>query len=453
MSAVAGGGGGHSGTNWYAHDVAEMWAMLKDQQTDNHWRQVAGWKKTYQLTDAHLGWLGKYRDDLVAAWSPEKSTAAKAYVERLDQLIENVRQTHEAAVANYTVTSTAIGAIGMARSELKQVYDDYVAQQDARDPTPSGTSSTAPSTAPSRTPSPLPGPPAANKAEIERLNAKARQIMSKLSGELSLAQVRLQPPPVYTQRRTIKVPNGDSDAYGGTGSPPPPIPPIMTMSTATYSAPTHGPAPGPAATVPAPTAPGAGPILGGAGPSAAPPTVAPAPPAVITPAPTQPLGGLMPTVPGPGMVPAPGYGSGTPFNPVTGSPIKPGTGGVAGTPRAMPPGGIIGGAPGAGLGQPGIGASAARRINPIGGLIGGNGAGSRPISIGADGTRGAFGTGRSPVGGLSGGHQEPHRGAGEPGQRWDPDNPWELTEGVAPVVLPAAEVRRIDPGPAIGLHR
>jgi hypothetical protein len=33
---------------------------------------------------------------------------------------------------------------------------------------------------------------------------------------------------------------------------------------------------------------------------------------------------------------------------------------------------------------------------------------------------------------------------------WDPDNPWETEEGVAPVVLPPAEAGRLDPGPAIG---
>jgi hypothetical protein len=36
---------------------------------------------------------------------------------------------------------------------------------------------------------------------------------------------------------------------------------------------------------------------------------------------------------------------------------------------------------------------------------------------------------------------------------WDPDNPWETDEGVAPVVLPARETGRIDPGPTIGLDR
>jgi hypothetical protein len=123
------------------------------------------------------------------------------------------------------------------------------------------------------------------------------------------------------------------------------------------------------------------------------------------------------------------------FNPTTGSLMKPGTGGVAGVPRAMPPGGMIGGVPGAGLGQPGAGASAARRINPVGGMIGGGGSGT------------------TPMGGAAGGHRGRGQSEDENAKRWDPDNPWETDEGVAPVVLPPRAVRRIDPGPAIGFDR
>jgi hypothetical protein len=38
-------------------------------------------------------------------------------------------------------------------------------------------------------------------------------------------------------------------------------------------------------------------------------------------------------------------------------------------------------------------------------------------------------------------------------QDWDPDNPWETDEGVAPVMMPGRDNRRIDPGPAIGYNR
>jgi hypothetical protein len=36
---------------------------------------------------------------------------------------------------------------------------------------------------------------------------------------------------------------------------------------------------------------------------------------------------------------------------------------------------------------------------------------------------------------------------------WDPDNPWEVAEGVTPVVEAPGETGPIDPGPAIGGRR
>jgi hypothetical protein len=35
--------------------------------------------------------------------------------------------------------------------------------------------------------------------------------------------------------------------------------------------------------------------------------------------------------------------------------------------------------------------------------------------------------------------------------KWDPDNPWEINEGVPPILSPT-KPQRVNPGPAIGLH-
>jgi len=183
-------------------------------------------------------------------------------------------------------------------------------------------------------------------------------------------------------------------------------------------------------------------ILGGVGspPSTTPPTagVVPLPP---SPDGAAPLNGHQPFPPVAGFIPGDvrpieppsartgvGRGTGLPPDGVLRSsdPVREGT-------RATASGGIIGGVP-AGSSRP------PRRINPIG-----RGAGSR---------RGIAG-GMSPSGHLSGlygqGIPAPpgSRSAGRE-KPWDPDNPWETEEGVAPVLLPARE-KRIDPGPVIGL--
>jgi hypothetical protein len=463
---IADGGGGYSGTNFWAYEVEDMWAMLKDHETDNHWKQISGWQKSFELTSTHLFRLKDYRDNLVQAWSPKKSNAAKAYVDRLDYLIESVQQTYDTAISNYTTASGAIGALTTARYELEQVYNDYMKKKRAANS--SSNSGSIPSSE-IMTPSPSPSPSGvsrADQAELDRLTDRARGIMFSLGSELSLAQVQLKTPPTY-KPATFIGDQGNPDVYGGGGATPPPaIPPIMTVPTGGYTTPAHSAPPPPIHPVPAPTAPSAGPILGG-GPvlggvgtplPPAPPPVTALPPNVITP-PTVPappvVGGPLPPIP-PGL-PGPGYGGGhstgigptTGINPATGSLFKPGAGGLPGAPRPMPPGGMIGGTPGAGLGQPGALTGPARRINPVGGMIGGERTSSGMTPMG--GAQGATGTGRSPMGPTGrAGHR---RNDEEHGQHWDPDNPWQTDEGVAPVVLPAQEVGRIDPGPAIGFDR
>jgi hypothetical protein len=81
------------------------------------------------------------------------------------------------------------------------------------------------------------------------------------------------------------------------------------------------------------------------------------------------------------------------------------------------------------------------RINPPGGMIGGP----------AGATGGVARPGQAA--GMPAGRSAKRRDRDEPVQHWDPDNPWETEEGVAPVVLPPEAPRRHDPGPAIGQGR
>ena len=112
--------------------------------------------------------------------------------------------------------------------------------------------------------------------------------------------------------------------------------------------------------------------------------------------------------------------------------------------RPMPPGGVIGGMPGAGLAQPATGSRAAARVNPVGGVINSSSSHGRSGPIG-------HGTAPGQLVANAGGRNSGRRNDPEEALRWDPDNPWETAEGVSPVVLPDAE-QRVDPGPAIGLH-
>ncbi|GIG85729.1 hypothetical protein Pen02_06650 [Plantactinospora endophytica] len=463
-------GGGGSGqisgtTNWTSQNVPQMWALLANQQTDTHWQHVSGWRKTSELSSLHLSRLKQYRDNLMEAWPPERSEASRAYVSRLDYLIQTVQGVYDTAVANQQTLTGVTQALWEYRRDLEEINREYEAKAKAKEQYDAAVLA--------NNGKPPTGQQPTTQADLEDLNWRGRHVMYGLSSELATAQVQLRKPPVYKNPKGSKDESESGGGSGGSsamgGSSPPVLPPVVPMPAgggASYSPP---PTPAIHTVVPTPPAPSTGPILGGTGPIA-PPAVPPTPPSVIPPPPPTTGPGLPPPPVPPGLPPgtrppgmpsgakppglSPGYPTTSVMPPGTG-PNKAGLGPNVLGPRAMPPGGLIGGAPGTGLSQPTAGTGGARRINPVGGVIGGSG--SAPI--GSAGVKSSMGAGRSAMGtshayGMGSGSRASSPSREEENSRhWDPDNPWETDEGVAPVVMPTRENGRIDPGPAIGYKR
>lgn len=456
------GGGRTSGqTDWHLMDVNSMWACLQDHDTTNHWKQVAGWRKVCDLAQIHLGRLQEYRRGLAEAWPPETSAASGTYLAQLDDLIAKVRHTHDAAAANYTALSAATQAIGTTRAELRKIHEEYATklqQKQAYDATAADPKAIMGSRV---VESPV------TDSDLERLNVQARAMMFNLSGELQQAQATLQKPPP-PPRRAGHQPN-DADAYG-TSTQGPAIPPIVAVPMTPTNPPRlqvgNGPSSG---HTPVQTPSGVGPVLGGTSSALTPATASP----------NSPVAGTPPLAP---PATSPGLASGFPVGPVSDptsrrfGATKPqiGTGNLPKGPtpptasRPMSPG-LIGGMSGMGVNQPGPTQNSPRRVNPIGGVIGGGGAGTAPS--GGAGSRPGAGRGPSatlgisPVGGAPGLTTPPgiqstalrpnsRRGAdNDNAPPWDPDHPWETDKGVAPVVRPPSDEGPIDPGPAIGFSR
>jgi hypothetical protein len=464
----AAGGGGYGGTDWFSFDVTWMWGRISDQKTDAHDEVSLGWKRTAELTSTHLGRVQLYRDNLAAAWPPEKSKASAAYVAQLDDLIASLTETQAAASANYTAFSSVASTLSIARSKLEPIYREYVANQTsiaqwqakkdaAANTTTTPSSSSTPTPSPSPQASPVPTSPPVSADHQEQLNNQARAIMFDLSSTIISGQTELQKPKPYEPAwQTVE----ESPKSGGDGTSGPVVPPVIPMpapasggSTSSSHVSTSFPttaAPSPATTVPTGGTGGVGPILTGIQPSP-PPTITP-PPIGGLPSPppiSSPLPGVITP---PGLTPGLGGGFG-PGSKLPGGGLKPGTG--TGRMTAMPSGGVIGAKPGSGMigqmpsGSRVPGSGSAGRVNPVGGVIGSQAEtagrpGGRP-GAGAGGMNGQHG---SMVGQQ--GRGRGRRGEGETSTHWDPDNPWATDEGVDPVVLPPSEPGPIDPGPAIG---
>lgn len=440
-----------------------MWACLQDHDTANHWKQVAGWRKVCDLAQTHLGRLQQYRRGLAAAWPPETSAASRTYLAELDELIDKVQRTHDAAAANYTALSAATQAIGTTRAALQKIYEEYATKFQQKQAYESMVAD----------PKAVMGnrvtePPVAD-GDLERLNVQARSMMFNLSGELQQAQATLQKPPPRPAPRVDEEGAGTTTAVA-LAPIVPPIVPVPIRPPARIPSSIDSSASSPDSRLPATG--GVGPVLGGA-------TAVPVPTVGDLPRGQQ-LGHVnqasgMAQPPTLGGIPNASNVLRSPTEqraPGLPSPNEPRTNGVTTptTPRTMPPSGLIGGSPGLGFGQPNSGAAAPRRVNPIGGVIGGGsagtaptgGAGSRPSAPRASGTIG----GMSPIGGAPGTGANRQTGTPpvRPGRwvyggsdsesdRWDADYPWRTEQGVAPVVLPPDEDGPIDPGPALGLPR
>jgi hypothetical protein len=439
LSASDNGGGG---TAFYSMDVPTMWALVANQDTTAHYEMLSGWQKSYELILEHLAQVQNYRENLVAAWPPEKSPASAAYVAQLDDLVTHLQKTYDAAIANHTAFAGATLSLSLSRNDLKVIYDQYTANQaklDAFNAAPKPLSS-GKAVAP-------PLKPPVTAGQQEQLNNQARVLMSQLSTDLVQAQTSLTTPPEFLPPTFI---DDKEKVYVQTFTPPV-IPPIVPTDSDFVSSSSHGTSAHSVGSsihaVEPPATTGVrqpGLVLGG----------------VNSPLPITPLtnggGPILPT----GGGPLPNVIAQPPIlPPVSSSPFTPGlTPTSAGTMRSIPgeaigrigpadgvrpmsPGGVIGGTPG--VGQPAIGRGSAQRVNPVGGVINNSTAkpGSGPRGSGSS----TPGQAMSSASGRAG-----RRGESDDSTIWDPDNPWKTAKGVSPVVMPIGE-QRVDPGPAIGL--
>ncbi|MBB4696775.1 hypothetical protein [Paractinoplanes abujensis] len=458
--------------------IQAMQGYIQNPSTEQHYELLTGWKRSADLINEHRWQVANYRDNLAAAWPPDKNAAAEAYITRLNELIDNLDETYEAAIANHDAFASATLSISLAQKEMNEIAQEYQANEQAL---ATFTASQQPSTTsgqPTPTPSPSGEQPPVAPGRQEALHQRAVTLLNGVSSDLAMAQVKIQTPRPYRPNLGREETKG-SDGGGGYAAPPiPPITPSFGSDAASSSKTIRPPAAFPTSpnvappSAPLPPAQQPGLILGGTAPTAPTAPVAGLPPG------TPPVSGTPGPTPGPGLLPP----SPSSFVPTGTSPLGPpavGPGGRnAGLPRegairpsgpasggmhVMPPGGVIGGAPGIGVAQPGGARPGAQRVNPIGGVIGGGTPGSGVIGGGTPGGRVAGAGGRANGAGITGQHVGTTGPYGQTGARntsrrdqddqmhWDPDNPWQTATGVDPVVLPPRD-QRIDPGPAIGLN-
>lgn len=109
---------------WHGHDVPAVAALLAEDHADA-WRQVAAWHRTADLLLYHADTLTGLRERVAAAWPPERSPAAAAYVDHLDGLVASVAGTRAAALANGAALAGILSTLEDARTRVEAVNREW----------------------------------------------------------------------------------------------------------------------------------------------------------------------------------------------------------------------------------------------------------------------------------------------------------------------------------------
>ncbi|GIF24563.1 hypothetical protein BJ973_008042 [Actinoplanes tereljensis] len=479
-------------TNWGAFNTPRLWSMVMNEDDGPGRTQVSAWRTLAGSVRSQRAALLTARADLAAAWPPDENESAAAFLDELDILIKRLDLASADADTTASGLDNILNALQTAKSEIQPLWEQYKDKSD--DLVPRWWDG-------------------AEDEIDEKARAAMITAERTVEDAVAQLKVPEKYELIIEGERSAVVQPGQPDQpKGGSGIdrglnvtvPHDPVPPLPGQDPTLPDDPSGSDAADPVGG--GGSGPGAGGVGsgggtgvstgGGGGPDLA---------GVITP-------GQPPVVPGTGpSIGLPGGGGGGPLPSTGGNPLLPGllptggggpitpsggrsarsgprpsgaTIGEAATGRGGTGGGIGGRGASGGLGGRGIsGGGAGGRGLPGGGARGGAGARGRTsgrvggLGVEGEGIRGARGGSRS--GGvprpawLSDDEVGPNRrtgagvgagAAGSPGAPgranrrargdddtvgFDPDNPWEVAEGVAPVIRPSTEEPRHDPGPNV----
>ncbi|WP_199510676.1 hypothetical protein [Nucisporomicrobium flavum] len=494
-------------TAWQSYNTPRLWAMVADEDDPEAWRQVAAWDDISGSVKDQRAMLVKAKEDLVAAWPPEQNKSSAAFVQELDTLIARMDAARVDADQTATGLANILEALRQAKNNIQPLYEQYKEKNDdiwpswwdnaedeideqARKHMITAEGIVQENVARLKVPDPYELKPQEPKFEKTPPGGDPRQPHTRSGSDTGSSS------------------DGHSRASGPVSVPHDPPPPMPGRDETTQDGVT-----GPGATQPGggPSGGGSGSVVTPSGPGLAgvitPPGVTPADTLPPGGGPFPGTGGGAGPVTGggsgvlpPGVVPPGQIGSGGGSAGVSGvgrGVSGAGRGGVrvpTGAGRALPSGAVIGESVAGGARGPmggvggvsGRGAGAGRVGGPggmagrggaagsVGGVAGRGGAAGRGAVAGRGGMTGRAGAVRGaaeparpprpswlpeePAGttrpgtgptGMSGAARGARRSGDGSQPEFDPDNPWQVAEGVDPVIAPSTEEATHDPGPNV----
>lgn len=172
--------------DWSRYDVPAVWAMLRDEGGSEAWAQVTAWRRTYELLAYHRLAVQRGRDELAAAWPPERGTASAVFLDYLDGLLASMDATSHQAVANAEALTGVLTALDTAKRDVGALYERWRRYESAEQEQ---------TVVPGLVPITI-GPSVPDDWRDE-LNGAARSRMVAAEQEVSQSAARLQVPDVF----------------------------------------------------------------------------------------------------------------------------------------------------------------------------------------------------------------------------------------------------------------
>src|SRR2546423_2252933 len=180
-------------TPWESYDVPQLAGHLTE-NLGRAWGQARAWHNAADTTAGYLDALRRLRANLVAVWPPDRSPAAKAYVERLDSLIASVDDVRDATAGTGEALAGVLSSLEGARPQMDQWREEWGPQEDTAPNALDGTQ---------------------DQSRRLELNQKAQQHMRELDDAVFPYQSRMRAPQPWDPRGDI---GGDpGDPSGGSG--------------------------------------------------------------------------------------------------------------------------------------------------------------------------------------------------------------------------------------------
>lgn len=110
---------------WAGKDVPQMWASAQAADTQTAWQQVNAWRQTRDLLLHHASRLKACSDELTNTWPPERSRAAQAFINYINELHTAIMAASTGAATNHVALAEVLTSLSAAKTDMAKLQQDW----------------------------------------------------------------------------------------------------------------------------------------------------------------------------------------------------------------------------------------------------------------------------------------------------------------------------------------